>query len=917
MPVQKAPRASAAYSSVRHLRLTLLVTAVALLALPLFASQAQAALPLTPEPTFTFVSDENGADDQPGQKDLSAHAVANPPGNLWVSWKWDVTSLSGGNTGDACALFDTDADSKVNFAVCVTIAGNPAVQAATSPRVYTCGDGKVDRCTSTYTQISPINSACLTRTSGTNTSDPFHSGQTDTVAVCHIDLADVGGAGTTQLINTCSYPSQQPTSAPSDCVLIPRDAFLRIAKSASPNSGSFPFRLGLNTDAAPPVVFTASGTQTSDYIAIRSDVAYKVKEDIPANWTLSSASCSGTSGTGSSPGTLSGDTISGIDASPDNLITCTFNDTQQTGAIQIIKQRSGTTIGLAGAHFRIDGAGDYETDANGRICVAGLSLGSHTVTEFTAPNGHDLASPASQSVSVSSAGTCATGGGAATVTFNDPLVPGTINIHKTDGNDNPLAGATFTLYVNNAPLAGPRGAEDTITTKTCTTNAAGDCSITSVALGDYWVVETGVPNGYIAAADRAVNVGVGASPGTGDSDSLTFVDPVAAGRINIHKTGFGGAALVGATFTLYVDNNPIGGSGTGHGLEDTPTSKTCTTDAAGNCSILDVVPGRYWLVETTTPAGYDTADDTAVEVPLGGQAGQGATVSVDISDPVVNGTIDIHKTGINGTDLAGATFTLYVNNAPLAPPHGAEDTATAKTCTTDDDGDCSIGDVTPGNYVVVETTTPAGYDTAPDQAVVVGIGASAHVGDSDSLEFADPVVNGKVSVTKTDDAGTPNPLAGAEFTLYVNNAPTAGPRGSEDTVTAKSCTTGAAGTCDITDVPPGDYWVVETVTPDHYDTAADKAVTVGLGSAAHQGDTVPVSFVDARKHRVVVLVCHEGTDTLFSRDVTVGSVTKQSLAPGSLSGAQQKALCDAGGASFGDISGHGEVDAHVELGPAH
>ena len=51
---------------------------------------------------------------------------------------------------------------------------------------------------------------------------------------------------------------------------------------------------------------------------------------------------------------------------------------------------------------------------------------------------------------------------------------------------------------------------------------------------------------------------------------------------------------------------------------------------------------------------------------------------------------------------------------------------------------------------------------------------------------------------------------------------------------------------------------------------------MGLGSAAHEGDTVPVSFVDTRKHRVVVLVCHEGTDTLLPSDVTVGDATKVS-----------------------------------------
>ncbi|MDP8907948.1 MAG: hypothetical protein M3N47_02275, partial [Chloroflexota bacterium] len=225
--------------------------------------------------------------------------------------------------GDACALFDTDTDSKVNFAVCGTIAGNPALQAAGSPRVYTCGDGKVDRCTSTYTQVTPINTACATNTTA---SDPFHNGQKDTQATCHIDLNDVGGAGTASLVNTCSYPSQQPTSDPSDCVLVPRDAFLKIAKIASPNQGAFPFRLGLTTEAEPRVAFTANGTSESSFIAIRSDKPYKLKEDVPANWAIDTPapSCSGASGTGSSNGTFSGDTITGIDASPDNQITCTF-----------------------------------------------------------------------------------------------------------------------------------------------------------------------------------------------------------------------------------------------------------------------------------------------------------------------------------------------------------------------------------------------------------------------------------------------------------------------------------------------------------------------------------------------------------------------------------------------------------------
>ncbi|MEA2217750.1 MAG: serine-aspartate repeat-containing protein [Solirubrobacteraceae bacterium] len=906
-----APTASA--RRLRRPRIALLVGLAMLMTLSALASQAQAALPLTPVPTFTTANDENGADDQPGQKDLSLQGVATPaPGDLWTMWQWDVTSLSGGNTGDACSLFDTNNNSKINFAVCVSIGNSPATQLTGSPRVFTCGDGKVDRCTSTYTQITPINTACATNTSAT---DPFHAGQNDTQAICHIALADVGGAGSAKLVNTCSYPSMSPTSDPSDCVLIPRDAFVTIQKIASPNAGTFPFRLGTDTPSANPVVFTASGSQTSAPIAIRSGVAINLKEDVPTNWAIDTPTpvCSGASGSGTSNGAFSGDTITGIKAASDNTITCVFRDKQLAGAITITKQRSGTTVKLNGAHFSVDGSGDYVTGADGTVCVAGLTIGSHTVLETAAPNGHTLDPTNPRSVSVSAAATCSSGT-PATVTFNDPLVLGTINIHKTKIDGTPLGGATFTLYVNNAPLGSPRGNEDTITTKACTTNASGDCTITNVDLGDYWAVETTTPNGFITAADKAVTVSVGTLPGTGDTDALTFVDPVAPGQIVIHKVGSDGADLAGATFVLYVNNAPLGGP---RGLEDTVTTKTCATptDDNGDCTINAVTPGDYWIVETTTPAGYDTAADTAVTVPLGNQANQGASVPVTITDPVVPGTINIHKTGIGGSALAGATFTLYVNNSPKASPRGAEDTITTKTCTTAVSGDCAITNVALGDYWVVETTTPAGYDTAAEQADTVGHGTSAHVGDTDSLEFADPVVPGTVNITKKDDAN--NPLSGAEFTLYNNASPFGAPRDGAaiDTITspAQKCTTGAGGTCSITGVAPGRYWVVETGTPDHYDTADDAAITVGLGSAAHQGDTVPVSLVDPRQHRVVVLVCHEGTDTLFSRDVTVNGVTKQSLDAGSLTNAQQKALCDAGGASFGDISGHPDVNALVEL----
>ena len=83
-------------------------------------------------PTFTYVNDSLGPDDQPGQKDLNSQSSVSDGLFLWVSWKWDDTKWPGGNTGDACALFTTDSDQNIDFAACVTVGGNPAAQQETA-----------------------------------------------------------------------------------------------------------------------------------------------------------------------------------------------------------------------------------------------------------------------------------------------------------------------------------------------------------------------------------------------------------------------------------------------------------------------------------------------------------------------------------------------------------------------------------------------------------------------------------------------------------------------------------------------------------------------------------------------------------------------------------------------------------------
>jgi hypothetical protein len=219
-------------------------------------------------------------------------------------------------------------------------------------------------------------------------------------------------------------------------------------------------------------------------------------------------------------------------------------------------------------------------------------------------------------------------------------------------------------------------------------------------------------------------------------------------------------------------------------------------------------------------------------------------------------------------------------------------------------------DILAGSGYVAAETVPTGWElvsaTCDDGSPVTNISVS--VGETVTCTFTNRT-RGSVLIHKQDDAG--NPLAGARFTLFVDAAPLDGaaPHGAEDTATFLSCTTDIDGNCIISNVPPGQYWVVETLGVPNYATAPDQNIVVGAGQTVG-----PLTFVDPRLHVVIVLVCHEGTNTLAPSLVTngAGSATSLGSPPDGITEAQ---LCALGGARFDDKP-HGEKDLTVDVGSA-
>ncbi|HXX89729.1 MAG TPA: SpaA isopeptide-forming pilin-related protein [Acidimicrobiales bacterium] len=287
---------------------------------------------------------------------------------------------------------------------------------------------------------------------------------------------------------------------------------------------------------------------------------------------------------------------------------------------------------------------------------------------------------------------------------------GQVTVHKTDQAGRGLGGAGFTLYPDDHGLMGPPtrwSCQIPTTASSCSTGQG-------VTPGTYFVVETTVPKGYVAAAPLLVTVKAETT------SALTFVDERAPGAVTVTKTDEAGTALAGAGFTLYTD---VGGA------PGTATAWTCTigsvVDGVASCTIVGVAPGSYVVEETTVPPGY--AGGAPQRVLVVSDAVVAVTfVDAQIPPPApTTGAVTVTKTDEAGTALAGAGFTLYTDVG------GAPGAATAWACTigsvVDGVASCTIAGVAPGSYVVEETTVPPGYAGAAPQQVVVDAGATVAV----------------------------------------------------------------------------------------------------------------------------------------------------------------------------------------------
>jgi hypothetical protein len=354
------------------------------------------------------VVDQQGPDDEPGQKDLNFLTVDYDPDknpattDLAITWGWDDTYWSGGgNTGDACAMFDTDSDGKANYSLCVTV-GGAGVPVPPTPRLYRCdADSRRDSCGG----AAPISVTSTGDASVQAGADPFGpSGRknnacdddtncltSDTVASLTVKLADFPGATPATLVDVCSYPSQNPNSDSSDCVFTGSGqarGTLVVKKVTVPSPDStdtsFPFEL---SGGPSPLVenFSLTNGETSTFTNVAVGSGYAVAETVPlpAGWVLTSAACDNGSGTFTPGGTA----LTNITVTTGQPVTCTFTDTLQAATLivdKLVINDNGGTRQPADFSFQVN-SGDAkaftQVDATRGRNVLTVDAGTYSVTE--------------------------------------------------------------------------------------------------------------------------------------------------------------------------------------------------------------------------------------------------------------------------------------------------------------------------------------------------------------------------------------------------------------------------------------------------------------------------------------------------------------------------------------------------------
>ncbi|HEY9408853.1 MAG TPA: SpaA isopeptide-forming pilin-related protein [Jiangellaceae bacterium] len=545
---------------------------------------------------------------------------------------------------------------------------------------------------------------------------------------------------------------------------------------------------------------------------------------------------------------------------PDNAgttIQVEFVDPQLPTDLTVRKLDATSEEPLAGATFQLyrdfpeDGTkdapdgdtliGECTTGDDGTCTVEDVLFGDYYWFETVAPPGYDLpADPYSEIFFIDADNA----GEPHSVDFFDPRRPGSLSVLKLDdADDAPLSGATFDLVLDDGD--GTYEADQDTVAGTCMTGDEGTCTIGDLDFGTYFWVETDAPTGYELPENPVSDpIVIDATNVDDQRTPFEFRDPRLLSELSVRKLDQGDEVLLaGAEFDLVLDD----GDDTYEGDEDTVVGN-CTTGDDGTCTIGSLDFGTYFWVETAAPTGYELPENPVSDPIVIDASNAGGDIAVTVFfDPRVLSELSVLKVDdVDDTPLAGAEFDLVLDDGDSV--YEPDEDAVIRSCTTGDDGTCTVDGLDFATFFWVETAAPPGYEL-PENPVSDPITITAETAGTDFevTTFRDPRVLSSLSVLKLAE-DTEEPLIGGVFELYLDDGDGVGDEPDDGDVLIGECTTGEDGTCTIDGLGFGDYYWFETQAPEGYVIPEDATSDIITISAENAGSTIAaVTFVDPPK----------------------------------------------------------------------
>ena len=544
-------------------------------------------------------------------------------------------------------------------------------------------------------------------------------------------------------------------------------------------------------------------------------------------------------------GNLKGDGFSG-----DGLYTLTVKNSPLEYGFKVKKvSTNDEKLVLPGAEFRILGGGldrTYTTGADGLTEQITLPIGEYTLTEMKAPEGYVI-NGAGRHISVKADGIYLDGDkltGTAEITVQNAPGSFKLKLVKVDADTNqPLANVAFILKGKyggtHSLITGSNGTTDTISL------APGEYTLSEVAAAEGYAIPL---NGWgFTVTEGTVQQVTNTSEVTEWSFNdglltLTLKNSRIYGGLTIEKTdGKDGSALAGAEFTVagsdgtpltFIKNNGRYEAATGEGA-----SSTIATDANGKAHITGLKFGNYAVTETKAPEGYVLKGDRH-SIAISRQQTE-VTLRLKNDKAMYKVTAIKQDAGENGKLLVGAEFTLY----------SAEGAVVAKAVTGYDG--TAVFEVPEGNYKLIETRAPAGYQLSGDFVREITVNAVRGAVGEFKYTFNNEKTSYSIEIHKHDSEDKQKKLAGAEFAVTDSRGFT------------KTVTTDASGKASITELPYDDYTIREIKAPKGY-ALSDKEYSVKKTELVHGS---PVVIEAANKYILgsvtIKKVDHENPEKLL------------------------------------------------------